>query len=263
MINALLSNVFGKVRSAIGTRLFRPTIKVQPDAPLIRLGSAYGGWTVEDASYLDDCLAISCGLGEDASFDVEFASRYGAEVVIVDPTPRSVVHFQQLSQRFGRTAEIAYAAGGLQSAESYDLSKVRPNQFKFEAKALWINDEPIRFYKPENANHVSHSIKFKPATAGEDQFIIVPTVTLPSLLKNIATQKFALLKMDIEGAEVDILGGIASWPTLPRQILVEFDVLRKPGRTSKAEVERIDALLRKHGYACRHFDGGRNYLYTK
>jgi len=263
MINALISKVFGRAKRAIEKRLFRPTIKVQSDGPLIRLGSAYGGWTVEEASYLDGCLAISCGLGEDASFDVEFASRYGADVVIVDPTPRSVVHFRQLSSRIGKTAEIAYAAGGLQSAESYDLSKVRQSQFRFEAKALWINAEPIRFYKPENTNHVSHSIMFKSAIAGEDQFIIVPTLTLPSLLESIATQKFALLKMDIEGAEVDILDGIASWPTLPRQILVEFDVLRKPGRASRSEVERIDALLREHGYSCRHFDGERNYLYTK
>lgn len=263
MTNALISKLFGKVKRAIEIHLFRPVIKVQFGAPLIRLGSGYGGWTVEDASYLDGCLAISCGLGEDASFDTEFASRYDAEVIIVDPTPRSVAHFQLLSQRFGKAAEIAYAVGGLQSPASYDLSKVHPGQLRFEAKALWIDDEPIRFYKPENPSHVSHSIKFKPTTAGEDQFIIVPTLTLPALLKNIALKRFALLKMDIEGAEVDILDEIATWPALPRQILVEFDVLRKPGRASKFEVERIDALLREHGYSCRHFDGERNYLYTK
>jgi hypothetical protein len=88
-------------------------------------------------------------------------------------------------------------------------------------------------------------------------------VTLQRLLEGMPIDHFALLKMDIEGAEAAILKGIASWPALPRQILVEFDVLRNLDSSSRREVERIDSLLRTHGYACRHFDGQRNYLYVR
>ncbi|WP_454884447.1 FkbM family methyltransferase [Sphingomonas oryzagri] len=259
----LASKIQDKIKYGIGGRIFRPSVKVEPIGELVRLGSGYGGWTIEEAPYLKNCLAISCGLGEDASFDVEFANRYGAEVIIIDPTPRSVVHYQELTPRIGKPAERGYIGGGRQPAEAYDLSNVGISQLRFEEKALWINEDPIRFYKPANPAHVSHSIKFKPNTTGEDQFIVVPTVTIASLLADVPTERFALLKMDIEGAEVEILGSIADWPVLPWQILVEFDVLREPGNASKAEVERIDALLRAHSYVCRHFDGDRNYLYTR
>lgn len=244
-------------------RLFRPTVRIDSGENLIRLGSAYGGWTIEDAPYLRGCVAISCGLGEDASFDAEFAARYGAEVVLVDPTPRSIAHFQRLFGRIGKAAEVTYSADGCQPAEAYDLSAISSHQLRLEPMALWINEGHIRFYKPADPAHVSHSIKFQPAVPAEDQFILVPTVTMPKLLLDVPAERFALMKLDIEGAEVEILNWLPSWPILPRQILVEFDVLREPGPVSREEVERIDGLLRTYGYSCRHFDGSRNYLYVR
>lgn len=257
-----ISRLADKFSGPISRRIYRPNITVDDVEGLVRLGSKYGGWTIQDDEALHSCIAISCGLGEDASFDVEFASRYGADVILVDPTPRSIRHFESVAGRTGKPAVQTYVKGGCQPVEAYELSSVRADQLRLEAKALWTTEEPVRFYKPANPAHVSHSVKFK-AGEGEADYILVPTITIDKLLAEVPGERFGLLKMDIEGAETEILDSIARWPALPRQILVEFDVLRKANAGSKAEVERIDALLRDHGYACRHFDGERNYLYLR
>ena len=55
---------------------------------LVRLGSVYGGWTFENKKNLYGSTILSCGLGEDASFDIEFANMYNAKIIIVDPIPK-------------------------------------------------------------------------------------------------------------------------------------------------------------------------------
>ena len=39
--------------------------------------------------------------GEDASFDVEFTTRFKARIIIVDPTPRAIDHFEAIQKRLG------------------------------------------------------------------------------------------------------------------------------------------------------------------
>src|SRR3569832_187068 len=68
---------------------------------LLRLGSCYGGWTFVEDPALCGSVMISCGLGEDASFDIEFAARFGAQVLLVDPTPRAIKHFEEISSKYG------------------------------------------------------------------------------------------------------------------------------------------------------------------
>ena len=257
---SLMTDLRRKIVHEIGRRRFRPTIKIEPCGPLLRLGSDYGGWTIADRPNLVGCTAISAGLGEDASFDVELAARFGASVIVVDPTPRAIDHFEALHAHIGRAATTGYVPGGAQPISAYDLSAISAEQLRIERKALWIDEHPIRFYKPADPTHVSHSIKFQ--AADEANFITVPTITMTQILNDLPPQSFRLLKMDIEGAEIDILETIPHWPTLPDQLLVEFDVLREPGAPSKAAVERIDAILRERGYRCGHFDGSRNYLYV-
>ncbi|WP_439814372.1 FkbM family methyltransferase [Zavarzinia sp. CC-PAN008] len=257
---SILGKIANRIKDHTLSRLHAPRIAVTPLEGLVRLGSSYGGWTVKADADLNGGLVISCGLGEDASFDVEIANRYGARVVIVDPTPRALDHFQQMIGRVGQAAERPYAPGGKQPVDAYDLGKVQPEQITIEAKALWINDDPVRFFKPATAGHVSHSIKFVGNSA--DDYITVPSTTLAALVAALDNREIAVLKMDIEGAEADILDSIDTWGALPRQLLIEFDVLREPGPASRQTVERIDARLRAKGYVCGQAEG-RNYMYVR
>ena len=69
---------------------------------LVRLGSVYGGWTFENKKFIWFAI-LSCGLGEDASFDIEFANKYNAKIIIVDPTPRSKIHYNNIKQSLGNS----------------------------------------------------------------------------------------------------------------------------------------------------------------
>ena len=68
---------------------------------IIFLGTKYGGWSLVDEDNLKNSTIISAGLGEDASFDIEFASKYDARIIIVDPTPRAIKHYDEIINSLG------------------------------------------------------------------------------------------------------------------------------------------------------------------
>ncbi len=252
----VLNTILNKARSV----RYSPSIKVDAVGGLERLGSRYGGWMIRNDPALRGSVIVSCGFGEDGSFDAEMANTYGAKVVVVDPTPRAVAHFDEMVARVGKPADTGYVPGGKQPVGAYDLSNVTEGQMVLVDKALWINEEPVRFFKPSVDEHVSHSIKFD--NGDDDRYIVVPTVTLASLVAEIGANSISMVKMDIEGAESEILNSIEDWGIWPDQILIEFDVLRVPGPESKNDVETIDGKLRRLGYSCAHIDD-RNYLYLR
>ena len=52
-----------------------------------------------------------------------------------------------------------------------------------------------------------------------------------------------ILKLDIEGAEIDVLKDVLKSNNLPKQILVEFDIRRKPSFKNKKILKQIHNLL--------------------
>jgi FkbM family methyltransferase len=253
--------VLKRILARILREIYKPRIAVGPAKCLVRLGSEYGGWWLEDTADLKGSTMLSCGLGEDGSFDVEFATRYGADVVIVDPTPRAIAHFEALRQRLGERSEAPYAKGGLQPVLSYDLSSIQPDQLIIVPKAIWKDDETVRFYAPKNPRHVSHSIE--ETSTSDRTFIEVEAITYAAL-SGASLRSYSVLKMDIEGAEIAVLENILDTAVdLPKQILVEFDVLQNPSNASRNVVEKIDGRLRVHGYRCLYYDGQRNYTYAR
>lgn len=109
-------------------------------------GSGYGNWTFHDDGTLQGCTIFSAGLGEDASFDLEFAAHYGARVILIDPTPRAVAHHEAILERIGRGSERAYVDGGSQPASAYALENVSADQLPLEPFALWTEATTLRFF---------------------------------------------------------------------------------------------------------------------
>src|SRR5690242_14406642 len=118
----MIGRLAKRIERRLKRRIHAPDVAVEPAPGLMRLGSGYGGWTFRPSPDLDGATIVSCGLGEDASFDVEFAARFGARVIIVDPTPRAIAHFDAIAARFGQPATSPYVAGGCQPATAYDLA---------------------------------------------------------------------------------------------------------------------------------------------
>jgi len=233
---------------------------------IIHLGTEYGGWSFVDEKNLNGCTIISAGLGEDASFDIEFASKYNAKVIIVDPTPSAISHFEKFREAIGNTAKQHYSDGGCQPIDAYNLSNVTEDNFTLISKALWNQNTNLKFFEPSNPSHVSHSIvNYQNNYSEKTKSIVVEAVTLDSLLIDLGLDKsvIPLMKFDIEGAEIEVIKRCIEVGIMPRQILVEFDELNMPSSKGFARVTEVDDLLRNNGYKLLKTDGMSDFLYFK
>lgn len=260
----MLSRFWNAVSTRLARRKYAPDIEVDAHSGLRRLGSDYGGWTFEPSTDLEGATVVSCGLGEDASFDVAFAAAYHARLIIVDPTPRAITHFAEIRAHFGRPASIGYSKGGMQPVGAYDLNRIDENSLILEPSALWIENTRLRFYAPQDAARVSHSIvNLHGGGSNSSGFIEVPAITLESLMEKYHLGSIPLIKLDIEGAENKVIRHALDEGIFPRQLLVEFDEMNIPSQRSKENAEDTDAALRQAGYSCRYFDGLSNFLYIR
>jgi FkbM family methyltransferase len=256
----LLSRIAHRLR----TILYKPAIAVTPVPGIRALGFDYGCWNLVDDEALRNATVISAGLGEDASFDVEFAAAYAARVVIVDPTPRAVRHFEQIRERLGQGATEPYARDGKQPPAAYDLRKLGPDSLVLIPRALWISSDPVRFYPPKNPAHVSYSITDVQRDRAQDgDYIEVPSITIAGILQQFGVSHLPLIKLDIEGAETEVLTGMLGGGIYPGQILVEYDEIHRPSRANKLKCEACDRVLRQHGYVCVHRKDGTNFTYVR
>jgi len=259
----MLVDLANRIRHRLARRKYAPAVNLQRSANLLRLGSDYGGWTFEPSADLQDSVIVSCGLGEDASFDVEFASRFRAKVIIVDPTPRAILYFNEIQGRVGQPAAQKYVKGGKQPIDSYDLRKIAKNSLILEPSALWVENTKLKFFAPVNPEHVSHSIvNYQNDYAQTTSHIEVAAITPETLLARHQLNAVPLIKLDIEGAEKDVIRRLLEKSIHVRQVLVEFDEMSFPSYRSKKNVEDTDRILTQAGYVCRHFDGGTNFLYV-
>jgi FkbM family methyltransferase len=259
--------MFDKLRNRISYHLARrkyaPVVEIQNSTELLRLGSDYGGWVFEPSPDLKDSVIVSCGLGEDASFDIEFASRFCAKIIIVDPTPRAIRHFEGIHSRLGQPAIQSYVKRGQQPADVYDLRKITDESLILEPSAVWIENTKLKFFAPSNPSHVSYSlVNYQNDYSQETTHIEVASITLEALFAKYHLHTIPLIKFDIEGAEIQVIRYMLEKSMYVRQLLVEFDEMNAPSDRSKQNVEDIDKLLRHAGYDCRYFDGHANFLYV-
>ena len=139
----LLRSIYRKIRNAPRHRLQR--LKTKHGYAFKKLGAEYDRWIFVDNTNLNGCTIISAGLGEDGSFDVEFAKQYNAKVIIVDPTPLAIEHFNKIKKHIGNLKTTDYSEDGKQPIEAYDLSGFLPENLTLIPKALWNETTKVRF----------------------------------------------------------------------------------------------------------------------
>ncbi len=215
-----------------------------------RLGTEYGGWNLINFQELNNKTIISAGCGEDISFDIEFLNKYGGKVILVDPTPRSINHLKQVLNSVGNKKTKDYIIGGNQYIESYDLENIQNKQLLVKNFALYKEDGiTVKFYPPKDPEHVSHSISnWQEGESDLSKSIEVETITVKKIMKEYDLDKLELIKLDIEGAENQVLPTLIKNKIFPNQILVEFDELHTDNLISycKASIIILRLLFKKY-----------------
>ena len=74
-----------KIINKINSKLFKFDPFFQKNKSLIKIGTTYGGYDIVNKN-LKEPIVLSCGLGEDASFDIDMINKFDAKVFILDPT---------------------------------------------------------------------------------------------------------------------------------------------------------------------------------
>lgn len=218
-LKRLVSRVRGKLLQQVVTRV----LVRRRDDDLVRLGSGYGGWWVPADVLAPGTAVISAGVGEDTTFDEELIAR-GCEVWAVDPTPRAQQHVAE-RLRGGSLTE----------------------RFHFLPVGLWHRDETLRFYAPADPSHVSHSILNVQRTT---TWFEAECWSLSRLLEHAGMESPDVVKLDIEGAEIEVLRTVIEGTARPRVICVELDAPLPEWRTT-----RLLRDLRRAGYRLAHAEG--------
>jgi FkbM family methyltransferase len=181
------------------------------------LGTEYGGYYVCPDGLDRESVVYSFGVGEDISFDLALIDRFGCRVHAFDPTPKSMSWLARVDT---------------------------PPSFHFHPYGLSAKDERAFFYPPENPNHVSHTLLCRESTRGSA--IEAEFKKLGTIMDMLGHDWIDVLKLDIEGAEYEVLADVLGESVPVGQILVEFHH-RFPGVGRRRTVEAV-ALLRERGF---------------
>ncbi len=211
----------------------------------VRLGTEYGGWWIarSDLAQMDrGKVLISAGIGFDVSFDLKLADE-DFELVCIDPLTESI--------DFARTA-----LSSVKTVEFYNVG-------------LADSSGKRTFYPPRNESHDSWSL-IDIQNGDISNLQEFETIGLSELLFNIKkSNKFIYLKMDIEGAEKEVLESLIKKNIEVDFLGVEMDYISLIPffaiSTRIREVIYTRALLKRMGRQGYHFIGndGFNFFWNR
>ena len=182
-------------------------------------------------------IVIDVGCSYKAEFSVAMIERYGARAIAVDPTLKHRSALAKLADRY-------------------------PDRFQHVPFAISAHNSTTTFF--ESSTNESGSIMPDHVNAVRDELTRyeVTTVTPTALLKHLGLDSADILKLDIEGAEYELLRNIreddlVSFP----QIFIEFHH-HAVERYSQADTRMLVNKVCGFGYRAYSFDD-HNYLFAR
>jgi FkbM family methyltransferase len=184
-------------------------------------GSDYGGWTLAPEGLDSSSTVYSFGLGNDVSFDLELIQRFGCTVHGFDPSPP--------------------VAGWIGTQNL-------PAHYVFHDYGLGASDGEISFFAPSpHSGMFSTSSRHRHVTKTQ---VRLPVRTLSTIAAALGSTSIDVLKMDIEGAEYDLIPSIIHCPVPIKQLLIEFH--HRAGIGSLKDTVSCVRQLRSAGFQLFH-----------
>ena len=180
-----------------------------------KTSALYGGdhgWVVDESLLNRESVIYSVGVGSNIDFDVELINSLGATVHAFDPTPRSI---------------------------EWVKSQKLPKHFIFHPFGLSAESGHMDFFPPSKAS----STHFSPIDRYGDTNNVVraPVKDIDTIASELNHKEVDLLKMDIEGAEYEVIEALPKNRVAINQILIEFHHMYKGVPISKT-VDAISTL---------------------
>ena len=170
---------------------------------LVRLGSDYGGWWLPKAAISNNHslkVAISAGLGFDVTFDKALLQS-GFDVIGLDPLEECIDHAESSLQKF--------------------------DGFTSLRKGLWETTGVQNFYPPKISTHDSWSVRNiqYSSFSGIKSFEVISLEDLFGLYPKLKESDYRILKMDIEGSELEVMQSLLIFDYKFDFIGIEIDFL--------------------------------------
>lgn len=166
------------------------------------IGNDYGFMIIPKNGINESSAILSFGVGEDIEAEIDLIKRFNCTVQLYDPTDISVKYIDKVKKELQAKNEQAIA-----------------DKINFNAAALWKEVGSVKFFKPKEANFVSHSINNIDAT---ENFVEVPAETIKSIMGKLNLSQVDYIKMDIEGAEYEVLENILADQINFKAIYLEY-----------------------------------------
>ncbi len=201
-----------------------------------RYGSDYGGYVICPDRLSSESIVYSFGCGDDISFDLDVIGKHGCSVYAYDPSPE---------------------------ARLFLASQALPKQFRLHEIALGSAEGVMKFYPSPN-RRINYSLIPKIADVGPP--VDVPVARLCTILNANGHGRIDLLKIDIEGAEFEVLTDIFTAENIEiDQLVIEFHHKHKEfSRNGLSLLVSAISLLKQRGF--KIFDvspGGIEYSFIR
>ncbi|MGH8167144.1 MAG: FkbM family methyltransferase [Woeseiaceae bacterium] len=180
-----------------------------------------GGWWFHPDVLDENSIVYSLGIGEDVDFDLALIDRFDLQVHAFDPTPSSV---------------------------DWLAAQSMPPNFHFHPWAITAADGVLKLFPRIRRDGSKSTVMYTMLAEGrsEEDAILVPAFSLASVLAELGHDRISLLKMDIEGAEYEVLDSLLQSAVKPEQLLVEFH--HRFAGIGPAKTAEMIASLRDCGY---------------
>lgn len=181
-------------------------------------GSSYGGFFIHPDLVNQNSIVYSIGIGKDISFDLKCIQEHQCSVYGFDPTPKSInwIKSQQLDPRF-----------------------------HFHEYGIATETGTQTFYLPAHPKGISGSMVDN-QDVDNTRPIEVQMKSFTDITQELGHTKVDVLKMDIEGAEYDVLANILESGVQIDQILVEYH--DRMFSMDEFKSREISEQLKKSGY---------------
>lgn len=157
-------------------------------------GNSYGGFYIHPDILNADSIVYSFGIGKDISFDKACIKHHQCKVFGFDPTPKSI---------------------------NFVENHVTNPNFIFHDFGIGTTSKTETFFLPKNPKGTSGSI-ISSEVVDDTNSIEVHLKSLKDIVTILNHTHIDVLKMDIEGAEYDVLANILNSDIQITQILIEF-----------------------------------------